>query len=228
MRLILGSLIVVLMAASYGIEAVGLPLILGVGPVRLLVLVLAAVWVLIEAVLMAKKLSSANEKLLQSQLVQDAARREAADARDEISKVQKDLASLRRMPQGEDAVQLLALLQQKGRFLDFVMDDVTKYPDAQIGAAARVVHQGCAHVVREYFDIQPVADGAEGGTVVLERNYDHHKFRLVGRVTGEAPYQGRIVHRGWLTASVRLPERVRAAADVKSYDVIAPAEIEVS
>src|SRR5206468_89714 len=42
-----------------------------------------------------------------------------------------------------EVVALFALLQEKGRFVDFLMDDVTAYDDAQVGAAARVVHQGC-------------------------------------------------------------------------------------
>src|SRR5690349_12560463 len=45
-----------------------------------------------------------------------------------------------------EIVAFFALLQEKGRFVDFLMDDVTAYDDAQVGAAARVVHQGCREV----------------------------------------------------------------------------------
>src|SRR5688500_12565958 len=41
------------------------------------------------------------------------------------------------------ALQLLSLLQREGRFVDFIEEDVANYADAQIGAAARVVHEGC-------------------------------------------------------------------------------------
>src|SRR5258706_10952915 len=41
------------------------------------------------------------------------------------------------------ALQLLALLQREGRFVDFLEEDVTSFSDADIGAAARVVHGGC-------------------------------------------------------------------------------------
>jgi hypothetical protein len=37
----------------------------------------------------------------------------------------------------------LATLQDRGRLVDFLMEDITTYNDAQVGAAARVVHGGC-------------------------------------------------------------------------------------
>ena len=40
------------------------------------------------------------------------------------------------------ALQLLGLLQREARFVDFVQEDIQGYGDAEIGAAARVVHQG--------------------------------------------------------------------------------------
>ncbi len=132
----------------------------------------------------------------------------------------------------DDVIAFMGQLQQKGRFLDFVMDDITRYPDVQIGAAARVVHQGCAAVVREYFDIQPVHDGGEGQPMTLASDYDAQRYRLLGRVTGEAPYTGRVLHRGWLTTAVKLPERVvsarRDVVDAGHSAVIVPAEVEIS
>ncbi len=40
------------------------------------------------------------------------------------------------------ALQLLALLQREGRFMDFVQQELASFSDADIGAAARVVHEG--------------------------------------------------------------------------------------
>ena len=40
------------------------------------------------------------------------------------------------------ALQLLALLQQDARFIDFIQEDLSSFSDADIGAAARVVHEG--------------------------------------------------------------------------------------
>ena len=42
-----------------------------------------------------------------------------------------------------EIVHFLAMLQDKGRLVDFLMDDINPYSDAQVGAAARVVHAGC-------------------------------------------------------------------------------------
>jgi hypothetical protein len=48
----------------------------------------------------------------------------------------------RRLPPENQAeaevVAFVGLLQDKGRFVDFLMDDVALYNDAQVGAAARV------------------------------------------------------------------------------------------
>src|ERR1051325_6760475 len=40
------------------------------------------------------------------------------------------------------AAQVLAVLQRDGRLIDFLMEDIAPYSDAQIGAAVRNVHAG--------------------------------------------------------------------------------------
>src|SRR6187200_3053170 len=51
---------------------------------------------------------------------------------------------------GHRATQLLALLQRDGRLVDFLMEDLTPYADAQIGAAVRDVHRGCREALDKY------------------------------------------------------------------------------
>src|SRR5689334_9191312 len=51
---------------------------------------------------------------------------------------------------------LLSILQREGRFLDFLQQDVAGFSDEQVGAASRVVHEGCRKVVKQYLDIEPV------------------------------------------------------------------------
>src|SRR5688572_24812991 len=46
------------------------------------------------------------------------------------------------------AAQVLAVLQRDGRLIDFLMEDVTLYADAQIGAAVRNVHAGCRQALQ--------------------------------------------------------------------------------
>ncbi|MEN9437490.1 MAG: hypothetical protein RIR09_2145, partial [Pseudomonadota bacterium] len=46
-------------------------------------------------------------------------------------------------PTTDAALQLLGLLQREARLIDFTQEDIRAYSDADIGAAARVVHAGC-------------------------------------------------------------------------------------
>jgi hypothetical protein len=121
------------------------------------------------------------------------------------------------------ALQLLGLLQREARFIDFIEEDVTRYADADIGAAARVVHDGCRRVLREHFTIDPVRDEAEGSRITLPEGFDATSIRLTGNVTGKPPFNGSISHRGWRVTGVRLPKLV------ESHDarVLAPAEVEL-
>ena len=121
------------------------------------------------------------------------------------------------------ALQLLGLLQRDARFIDFVEEDVAGYSDADIGAAARVVHGGCRTVLREHFTIRPVREEAEGSRVTLPEGFDATAVRLTGNVVGKAPFTGSLSHRGWRVDDVRLP-KLAASHDAS---VIAAAEVEL-
>jgi hypothetical protein len=121
------------------------------------------------------------------------------------------------------ALQLLSLLQREARLIDFTQENLTGYADADIGAAARVVHEGCAKVLREHFTIEPVRTEAEGSRITLEAGFDAASVRLTGNVVGQAPFKGSLSHRGWRATSVRLP-KLAEAHDAK---VLAPAEVEL-
>ncbi|HEX3381618.1 MAG TPA: DUF2760 domain-containing protein [Paraburkholderia sp.] len=121
------------------------------------------------------------------------------------------------------ALQLLGLLQRDARFIDFVEEDIKGYGDADIGAAARLVHEGCRATLREHFTIRPVRDEAEGSRVTLPEGFDASAVRLTGNVVGSAPFNGSLSHRGWRVDEVRLPK----LADGHNAKVIAPAEVEL-
>jgi hypothetical protein len=121
------------------------------------------------------------------------------------------------------ALQLLGLLQRDARFIDFVEEDVAGYSDADIGAAARVVHGGCRTVLREHFTIRPVREEAEGSRVTLPEGFDATAVRLTGNVVGKAPFTGSLSHRGWRVDDVRLP-KLAASHDAS---MIAAAEVEL-
>lgn len=121
------------------------------------------------------------------------------------------------------ALQLLGLLQRDARFIDFVEEDIKGYSDADIGAAARLVHDGCRATLREHFTLRPVRDEAEGSRVTLAEGFDATSIRLTGNVVGHAPFNGSISHRGWRVDEVRLPKLTGS----HNAQVIAPAEVEL-
>lgn len=121
------------------------------------------------------------------------------------------------------ALQLLSLLQREARLIDFTQENLSAYADADIGAAARVVHEGCAKVLREHFTIEPVRSEAEGSRVVLNEGFDAAAVKLTGNVVGSAPFRGSLSHRGWRASSVRLPK----LAERHDATVLAPAEVEL-
>jgi hypothetical protein len=124
-----------------------------------------------------------------------------------------------------EIVAFFALLQEKGRLVDFLMDDVTAYDDAQVGAAARVVHQGCREVLRDHFKITPVSSVAEGSRVTVPAGYAPDEYRLVGKIDGEPPFTGTLVHKGWKTEFVKLPRLIKTGGG--RLPGIAPAEVEL-
>jgi len=123
-------------------------------------------------------------------------------------------------------VQFLARLQEKGRLVDFLMDDITPYSNEQIGVVARVVHQGCREVLRAAFEIVPVHGGQERDAIVLAGDFDAASYRLVGKVPEHSPYKGTVLHRGWKATRISLP-RVTETAQSAARKIVAPAEVEV-
>jgi len=120
------------------------------------------------------------------------------------------------------ALQLLSLLQREGRFIDFIQQDVAGFGDADIGAAARLVHEGCRRALRAHASVVSVRSEAEGSSVVLESA--SADVKLVGNVAGAAPYRGVLRHRGWRVEELTLPTLL-GSHDPK---LVAAAELELS
>ncbi len=123
-----------------------------------------------------------------------------------------------------EVVTLLGIFQEKGRFIDFLMEDITPYSDADVGGVARAVHQGCKAALSEHFHIEPISTEGEGATITVPAGYSADEFRLVGNLSGEAPFTGKIVHKGWKTTSVKLPRVLKT----DRLPAIAPAQVEVN
>ena len=121
-------------------------------------------------------------------------------------------------------LQVLAMLQREGRWLDFLQEDVTAYPDADVGAAARVVHAGCRKVLAQWVRLEPVLKEKEGDSVTVPAGFDPQRIRLTGNVAGQPPFRGLLKHHGWVTHTVQLP----AVSPSMDPRVLAPAEVELA
>lgn len=126
-------------------------------------------------------------------------------------------------PGTDAALQLLALFQREGRFVDFLEEDVASFADADIGAAARVVHAGCRKALREHVKLEPVRSEEEGAKVTLPESFSPAEVKLTGNVAGKGPYAGTLRHKGWRAAEITLPTAVNG----HDARVLAQAEVEL-
>jgi hypothetical protein len=120
-------------------------------------------------------------------------------------------------------LQILGLLQQQGRFLDFIQEDVSAFTDADIGGAARVVHEGCRKAIHQHLELKPVRSEQEGARITLQEGFDASAMRLTGNVVGQPPFTGTLAHRGWRVTQIKLPK----ISDGHDVNVLAPAEVEL-
>lgn len=126
---------------------------------------------------------------------------------------------------GQAAVlHFLGALQREGRFVDFIAEDLPpSVPDADIGAAARMVHRGCRKALDAWVHIEPVLPGDEGAPATVAEGFDARAVTLTGNVQGDPPFHGTLTHHGWRATQVHLP-LLSSAADPS---VLAPAEVEL-
>jgi hypothetical protein len=142
----------------------------------------------------------------------------AATARTDAPKVEeKPLESFDR------AIQMLALLQRDGRLIDFLTEDVSPYPDAQLGAAVRTIQESSRQVLERYVKLEPIIASDEDHPVTLEAGFDPACIKVIGKVTGKPPLRGLLRHRGWRATQVNLPSLPEGAG----RSVVAPAEVEI-
>jgi hypothetical protein len=121
------------------------------------------------------------------------------------------------------ACQLLSLLQNEARFVDFIQEDLTGASDEQIGAAARIIHTGSKKVINEYFSFTPIRTEEEESQVTVAEGFNPSEIKLIGNVLGSAPYRGILVHAGWKISNVNLPK----LAQGHNANIVAPAEVEL-
>jgi hypothetical protein len=122
------------------------------------------------------------------------------------------------------AVQILALLQRDGRLVDFLEEDVSSYPDVQLGAAVRSIHNSCRQVLERYVKLEPVLSSEEDHPVTVPVGFDPAAIKVIGSVTGQPPIRGLLRHRGWRVSKVNLPSLPQGSGRA----IVAPAEVEVA
>jgi hypothetical protein len=148
-------------------------------------------------------------------------RPETAD--DSLAETKSSTTSQLKTTSPDAALQLLALLQQEARFIDFIQEDLLGFSDAEVGAAARVVHEGGKKVLNDYFSLEAVRDEQEESRITLAQGFDATEVRLTGNVVGQAPFTGTLIHRGWRVTETRLPK----LAEGHDAHIVAPAEVEL-
>ncbi|MGR5068071.1 MULTISPECIES: DUF2760 domain-containing protein [Vibrio] len=123
----------------------------------------------------------------------------------------------------DSAMQLLSIMQQEARLIDFLKEDLRSFSDEDVGAAARVIHTGGQKVLNDYVTLAHVRNEDEETRITVEEGFNPQEIRLTGNVTGSAPFHGTLVHKGWKATSMNLPKLA------ENYDasVIAPAEVEL-
>ena len=125
-------------------------------------------------------------------------------------------------PPEHTALRLLASLQEDGRLVDFLTEEIAGYSDEQIGAATRGIHGACAKALQACVTLEPVLSGREDESVTVPAGFDPATIRLTGNVHGDPPFTGTLRHAGWRAASISVP--ARSGLDPK---IIAPAEVEI-
>lgn len=121
------------------------------------------------------------------------------------------------------ALRMLALLQAEARLVDFLMEDVQGFSDAQIGQAVREVHKKAQAALKQHAVVEPVLAGKEDETVTVPKGFDPSAIRVVGNVTGEPPFTGQVQHPGWRVRELKLAPPPEGADEF----VLQPAEVQI-
>jgi len=123
-------------------------------------------------------------------------------------------------PSGEP-LRLLALLQTEARLVDFLMEDIAGAQDVQVGQAVREIHTKAQRILKQYVSMEPILADAE--TVTVPKGFDPASIRVVGNVTGEPPFTGKLDHPGWKVTELKLPP----VPEGQNLFVIQPAEVQL-
>ena len=122
----------------------------------------------------------------------------------------------------DSAVTLLAALQREARLVDLIHEDLGKYSDAQVGAAARPCLQQCAAVLSRALGLKPLLDANEGQSVEVAADASPARYQWIGEGTAT---KGKLIHHGWQVSKVELPTWT---GDDNDINVVAAAQVQAS
>ncbi len=114
-------------------------------------------------------------------------------------------------------------MQRDGRLVDFLLEDVAAATDADLGAGVREIHRQCRKTLKEHLVLEPVLTQDENTTVEIPPKFDPSAIRLVGNVTGQPPFRGTLVHKGWRVKEIKLGP----LPEGPDHFVLQPAEVEL-
>ncbi len=126
-------------------------------------------------------------------------------------------------PSGEP-LRLLALLQREGRLLDFLLEEIQTYSDADVGAAVRDIHRKCQAAIKEHVILEPVLPQPEQSSLEIPAGFDPSAVRLTGNVTGQPPFRGTLQHHGWRVKEIKLAPPPEGQDEF----ILMPAEVELA
>ena len=108
---------------------------------------------------------------------------------------------------------------------------------ASVAGVAHALHDGYTDLIyillplwQNEFGLSYAALGALRSVFVgamaclqIPAGFAADEYRLVGKLSGDPPFTGKLVHKGWKTDIVKLPRLV----DARRLPAIAPAEVEL-
>jgi hypothetical protein len=123
-----------------------------------------------------------------------------------------------------EPIRILTLLQRDGRLLDFLLEDVSSASDMDLGAGVREIHRQCQKALKEHLKLEPVLAQEENTTVEVPAGFDPSTIRLTGNVTGQPPFRGTLIHRGWRVKEIKLGP----LPEGQDHFVVQSAEVELA
>lgn len=117
---------------------------------------------------------------------------------------------------------VLASMQERGRLIDFLMEDISRATDTQLAAVARIVHSGCKAALSDTLKVTPICEAAEGSRVPLPEESERARYRLLGDAAEAA--EAKVVHRGWQADALQLSRPLSGDAPLPP---LAPAQLKL-